>query len=122
MASITKDKTEKRRSISWASGLCSIFIVGVPSALSFGVLSDFKLFGKTIFDLSDYLVSNLALPLGALLISLFVGYKLPIKLVKEELALGSKGFGMLFNIWYFSIRFIVPIGIIAIFLHAIGLM
>jgi neurotransmitter:Na+ symporter, NSS family len=119
VASIAKDQTEKRKIISWNSGLL-IFLVGVPSALSFGVLSDVKLFGKSIFDLADYLVSNLALPLGALFISLFVGYKIPRKLVKQELENGSKGIGLLFNIWYFLIRYIVPIAIIAVFLNTIG--
>jgi neurotransmitter:Na+ symporter, NSS family len=119
VASIAKDQTEKRKIISWNSGLL-IFLVGVPSALSFGVLSDVKLFGKSIFDLADYLVSNLALPLGALFISLFVGYKIPRKLVKKELEHGSKGIGLLFNIWYFLIRYIVPIAIIAVFLNTIG--
>jgi neurotransmitter:Na+ symporter, NSS family len=119
VASIAKDQTEKRKIISWNSGLL-IFLVGVPSALSFGVLSDVKLFGKSIFDLADYLVSNLALPLGALFISLFVGYKIPRKLVKKELEHGSKGIGLLFYIWYFLIRYIVPIAIIAVFLNTIG--
>jgi neurotransmitter:Na+ symporter, NSS family len=120
VASITRDKTEKRTIVSWSTGLF-IFIVGVPSALSFGMLSDVKLFGKTIFDLSDYIVSNLALPLGALFISLFVGYTLPRNVVKEELEQGSKGIGILFDIWYLLIRFIVPIAIITVFLNKIGL-
>jgi neurotransmitter:Na+ symporter, NSS family len=120
VSSIAKGHTEKRRIISWNSGLL-IFLVGVPSALSFGVLSDVKLFDKTIFDVADYLVSNLALPLGALFISLFVGYKIPRKLVKEELEQGSKAVGILFDIWYFLIRYIVPLAIIAVFLNTIGL-
>lgn len=120
VASIAKDQSEKRRIVSWNSGLL-IFLVGVPSALSFGVLSDVKLFGKSIFDLADYLVSNLALPLGALFISLFVGYQIPRKLVREELVQGAKGIGVLFDIWYFLIRYIVPLAIIAVFLNTIGL-
>jgi neurotransmitter:Na+ symporter, NSS family len=119
VASIAKDRTEKRKSISWKSGLL-IFLVGVPSALSFGVLSDVMLFGKTIFDFADYLVSNLALPLGALFISIFIGYKIPRNLVKQELEQGTKGIGLLFDIWYLLIRYIVPIAIIAVFLNTIG--
>ncbi|MFD2444441.1 sodium-dependent transporter [Bacillus sp. CGMCC 1.16607] len=120
VASITKGDTKKRGKISWVSGIL-IFIVGIPSALSFGMMSDMEIFGKSFFDFADYLVSNLALPLGALFISIFVGVKLPKKVVKEELEFGSKGMGMLFQIWYFSIRFVVPIAIIAVFLHTIGL-
>ena len=52
-----------------------IFVVGVPSALSFGILSDLKIFGKTVFDLADYAVSNVLMPLGVLLVSIFVPLK-----------------------------------------------
>jgi neurotransmitter:Na+ symporter, NSS family len=120
VAAISKDKTEKRNIISWNAGLL-IFIVGVPSALSFGVLADVKLFGKTIFDFADYLVSNLALPLGSLFISLFVGYKLPRKEVKDELAKGTLKLSYLFDLWYYTIRYIVPIAMLAVFLYTIGL-
>ncbi|WP_442595834.1 sodium-dependent transporter [Neobacillus sp. D3-1R] len=120
VAAIAKEQTEKRRIISWNSGLL-IFLVGIPSALSFGILSDVKFFGKSFFDLADYLCSNLALPLGALFISLFVGYKMPRQMVKEELNTGSTGLGVLFDIWYFSIRYIVPVAILAVFLHSLNL-
>ena len=48
---------------------CLIFmlILSVPCALSFGVLSDVKLFGKTPFDLADFFVSNLGLPIGGII-------------------------------------------------------
>jgi neurotransmitter:Na+ symporter, NSS family len=119
VASLAKDNAKKRRMISWNAGLL-IFIVGVPSALSFGILSDFKILGKSIFDFADYIVSNLALPLGALFISLFVGYQLPRKLVKQELENGAKGLSLIFDIWYFLIRYLVPIAIVAVFLNTIG--
>ena len=51
-----------------------IFVVGVPSALSFGILNA-KIFGKTVFDLADYAVSNVLMPLGVLLVSIFVPLK-----------------------------------------------
>ena len=49
-------------------------ILGIPSALSFGVLGDVSLFGKTLFELADFTVSNICLPLSALLTCLFVGW------------------------------------------------
>ena len=68
----TKGKSKgKREKMALIVGLL-IFVVGVPSALSFGLLSDVKPFGKTIFDLADYAVSNILMPLGVLLVSIFV--------------------------------------------------
>jgi neurotransmitter:Na+ symporter, NSS family len=121
VAVLVKDEREKRSKLAWFSGIL-IFIVGVPSALSFGVLSEVQIFGKSIFDAADFLVSNIGLPLGALFISLFVGYRLPRKLVKEELSLGTNGLGIFYDIWYFSIRFVVPIAITVVFLQSIGLL
>jgi NSS family neurotransmitter:Na+ symporter len=114
-----KGNSEKRGTIAWFSGLL-IFIAGVPSALSFGVWSEIQIAGKSIFDFADFLTSNIALPLGALFISLFVAYRLPRQLVKEELSLGAPGIGVLFDVWYFSIRFVVPIGILFVFLRSLG--
>ncbi|MCF7922937.1 MAG: sodium-dependent transporter, partial [Candidatus Marinimicrobia bacterium] len=52
----------------------TIFLLGVPSALSFNVLSDFTLFGKTFFDVVDFLASNILLPFGGLMIAIFAGW------------------------------------------------
>lgn len=52
-----------------AVALCLIFmlILSIPCALSFGVLADTKFFGKTAFDLADFFVSNLGLPIGGII-------------------------------------------------------
>lgn len=121
VAVLVKNNQEKRKKAAWIAGLF-IFIVGIPSALSFGVLSEIQLFGKNIFDLADFFVSNLSLPIGALFISIFVGYRVPKKLLKEELTLGTNGLGVVFDIWYIAIRYIAPIGITLVFLQSIGIL
>src|SRR5690625_2248215 len=63
VAAITKENHKTRKRVTWIAGIL-IFIVGIPAALSSGLLGEFKLFGMTMFDLSDYLVSNILLPLG----------------------------------------------------------
>src|SRR5690625_952489 len=64
VAAVTKGDPIKRKKITWITGIL-IFVVGIPAALSYGVLDDFTIFDKTMFDLSDYLVSNILMPLGA---------------------------------------------------------
>lgn len=121
VAVLAKDESAKRKKFSWAAGLL-VFAAGIPNALSFGVLSDIKLFGKTFFDFADYLTSNIGLPLGAFLISIFAGYIMPRKTVKLELETGSQGSPLLFSIWYISIKYIVPVGIALVFLQSIGIL
>jgi NSS family neurotransmitter:Na+ symporter len=66
-----------RRSAAIASG-CFSFVLGILAALSFNVLSDvhplgsIRIFeGKTFFSLFDYLVTNIMMPLGGILIAVF---------------------------------------------------
>jgi NSS family neurotransmitter:Na+ symporter len=51
-----------------------MFLLGIPAALSFGAWQDVKFFGKTIFDLMDFVATGILLPVGAIGISLFVGW------------------------------------------------
>lgn len=54
-----------------------MFILSMPCALGFNVLSGFEPFepGSSILDIEDFLVSNIALPLGSLCYVLFVSFK-----------------------------------------------
>ncbi|MBT2643294.1 sodium-dependent transporter [Bacillus sp. ISL-41] len=120
VAVLSKGDKDKRKKFSWIAGLL-VFAAGIPNALSFGVLSEVKFFGKTFFDLADFLTSNIALPLGAFFIAIFVGYVLPRKMVRREMEEGIESNALLFNIWFFCIRYIVPIGIGIVFLQSIGI-
>ncbi|MDQ0269354.1 sodium-dependent transporter [Cytobacillus purgationiresistens] len=121
VASVTKGKSNGRALISWIVGI-GIFALGVPSALSYSVLSDITIFGKSIFDSADFLVSNILMPFGALLISIFVSYKMKKDLLKSELIMDSKSLNGVFTVWYFLMRYIVPLVIIAVFLDSSGLL
>lgn len=120
VAVLAKGNPVKRKKFSWYAGLL-IFAAGIPSALSFGVLADVKFFGRTFFDLADFLTSNIGLPLGAFFIAIFVGYRLPEKLVRQEFETGSARNPLLFKIWYLAIRYLVPVGMGIVFLQSIGL-
>ena len=52
----------------------SIMVIGVFCTMSFGPLADFKIFGKTVFDLLDYLTSNVGMPLTALGLALVAAW------------------------------------------------
>ena len=54
--------------------IAAIALLGVPASLSQSVMENVKLFGLNPFDLFDYLSSNILLPLGGILICLFVGW------------------------------------------------
>ncbi|RAT94792.1 sodium-dependent transporter [Brevibacillus sp. Leaf182] len=120
VASFAKGDETKRKRLAWVIGLF-IFIVGVPSALSFGVWSEITLFGKSIFDAMDFLVSNILMPMGALLIAIFVPLKMKRETLINELGAHSSLGKRMFFIWLLLIKYVAPIAILAVFLQMLGI-
>ena len=88
-------------------------MLGLGSVFSFNLWSDFHIVGGlTFFDFVDYVSQNIMLPLGGLLIALFVGYALPKEMVYEQL--GIKG-GVAAMLWQVSIKVVAPLGVLAVF-------
>ncbi|MEK4487622.1 sodium-dependent transporter [Psychrobacillus sp. FSL H8-0484] len=121
VSTTAKNDPSKRKKHTWLFGML-IFVIGIPSCLSYGLMADVKLFDKTIFDLVDYAVSNIMMPLGALLISLFISLKISKEELFEEMKQGSKVGKLFFNVWYYLLRYLTPIAIIIVFLDVLGLL
>lgn len=110
----------KRRTATIIPG-CIIFLFGVPSALSGGVLSRLTMLGgRNFFDAMDYLASNWFLPLGGLFIALFVGFRMDLKLVKQEFKEHST-FAKWFTPWFYCVRYLAPLAVAIVFLYKVGL-
>ena len=97
-------------------------MVGIASVLSFNVwsawypLTSVPGFGHaTVFDLLDYLTSNVLLPLTGLALALLAGWALPERLFTEELHLGARGGRLLRGV----LRYIAAPAIAAIGLAAL---
>ncbi|MBD2859983.1 sodium-dependent transporter [Spongiibacter sp. KMU-158] len=71
-----------------------------------------------VFDALDYITANIMLPLGGLLIAVFVGWVIPKPRVLTETGMSD---GLAYRAWYFSLRFIAPLGIVVVFLNSLGL-
>ena len=96
-----------------------VYILGLFCIFSYyaQTANIFSIFGKPVFDTLDFLTSNIMMPIGAIIFSFFVGYKLK----KESLYLlfGEFMGKVFFEIWYFTLRYIVPIAICAIMIYQI---
>lgn len=87
-----------------------IFLLGIPASLSFGAWSGFTIAGMNFFDFLDFLQESILLPLGGLLIAIFVGYVWKAHKSREEANNPACRFRI--GKWYdFSIRFILPVAI-----------
>ena len=95
-----------------------IWVVGFGTVLSFNVLSDFTFWRGTIFDNLDHLTLNIMLPLGGLLIVVFAGWVMCRNATADELG----GSGVIYKLWRFLARVVAPLGILFVFLKAVGLL
>ena len=103
------------------SSIVILVFCATLSSLSLGVWSDLQLFGMSLFDFFDYLSSKILLPVGGLFISVFLGWFYPRKETLDELSNGGKLSVPLFNIYFFLLRYIVPVAIALIFINELGL-
>lgn len=105
-------------------GLISI-IIGIPSALSFNILSDYKILGLTWFDLAEFLSSNILLPLGGLMISVFVGWIWGKSKVFENIKKGSENIFLekkwILEVWLIFLKFLSPILIFLVLFRSLNL-
>lgn len=119
--SITYFVEAHKMSRSRATGLNTVIAMtfGTLCALSFGVLSDFKVFGMTLFELFDYVSSNIMLPIGGVMLSVFVGWIVDKKVVEEQLTdFGARKITLMRPI-RFCIRYVAPLCISLIFLYGL---
>ena len=98
--------------------LANTLVIGALCSLSFGPLSDVKLFGRIFFELCDEFASDVLMIVGSLLLVLFVGWKMKRADVYDEFIGGgaNPGNDKFFPVAYFLIRYIAPAAILAIFI------
>ena len=96
---------------------CSTCFIGTICSLSLGDWSWLSISGKTLFDIFDFVTGQIFLPLGGFFTCLFLGWYVPKKLVKDEFTNWGTLKTPLFGTFYFLIRFVCPLLILAVFLH-----
>jgi len=92
--------------------------IGIASVLSFNAWNDvtplamFNVFdGKTVYDLIDYFTANIMMPVGAILIALFVGWRMKPEMIEGDLSFSHP---LLFKTWLWIMRVVAPLAILGI--------
>jgi neurotransmitter:Na+ symporter, NSS family len=103
---------------SW--GLTGIvLLLGVPSALSYGLLDGMTLRGLPILDAIDQGISNLLLPIGGLLVAALVGWRMARTHALADADLADSRFG---PAWLWAIRVLAPAMIVVILVRSLGIL
>ncbi|OTA16828.1 transporter [Xenorhabdus vietnamensis] len=92
----------------------SIMLMGIPVSLSFGPLSHVTLGGKSIFDMLDFITSNVLMPLFGIIICLVFGWSRKVNaLIPDNMS--SRNRQCLLFIW----RYVGPLCIGVILVHGL---
>ncbi len=104
-----EDRFKMNRKKACMLVLLPLFLFSAISSLSLGSLSDVKIFGKTIFDALDFCASNIMLPIGAIIMSLFIGWHLDKNVLKDELTNHGEIKSYIYPYVAFILKWIAPI-------------
>lgn len=93
-----------------------IWAIGVVWSLSTGPWSDVTVFGVGLFDAVDFFCSNVLMPFGGLLFTIFVGYRMPKPDVYDEFTNGGtlRWSRRLYPAFRFLVRYVAPVGIVLV--------
>jgi NSS family neurotransmitter:Na+ symporter len=93
--------------LAWLLGLTTVFSFNIWSDLR--PLAAIEAFAdKNLFDIQDFLAVNIMLPLGGLLIAIFVGWAMPSPDCRDELGLADS---LAYRLWRFLLRYLCPIAV-----------
>lgn len=117
VAWLVEKKGMTRKAASMVCGFVTWF-VGLGTVFSFNIWESYKLFGKTFFDILDFLTANIMLPLGGLFIAIFVGWIMRNSSVDDEMAIDKQ---IYYDVWKFLVKYVTPVGVFLIFLRVLGI-
>jgi NSS family neurotransmitter:Na+ symporter len=119
VAYFVDERQWSRKKSVWVVGAIT-FIIGLPSALSSGTidsLTNMTIFGKQSFlGIMDYFWGNISLAIGALLLSIFIGWVWGTDKAGAEFREGSGIRTVTVRTWAFFIRYICPVVIFIVLL------
>lgn len=110
---------KRSRAAILVTAFCAV--TGILSSLSLGIW-DAKFFGLSCFDFLDFVTAKLMLPLGGLLVAVFVGWYLKRSISYGELTNYGKEKAPYFSVYMFIIKYIAPVAIAMIFINELGIL
>ena len=115
--SIFRDKFGWGRKFTCAFVFVLCIVLGLPSSLGFGVLSDITIGGKNFLDMFDFFTNSILMPVVALLTCYFVGYVITPKPISDEIALTGKFKSQ--KLFEIIIKYVAPICIVLILISSV---
>jgi len=90
----------------------------VSNSKEYGELLTFG--SRNLFDWLDFVTASILLPLGGLLVALFIGYVVPKQQIRAALVGSMSDIG--FSMWYFCLRYIAPPALVIVMINMLGIL
>lgn len=81
-----RDRFKVKRTVACFIVVLPLFVTSSLCSLSLGAMPEIALAGRPLFDFLDTFATNLLLPVSALLVCLYVGWKLPRNFIHDQLS------------------------------------
>jgi len=75
--------------------------------------------GKNFFDWVDYFTAAIMLPLGGLIMAIFIGFVVEKQKIESII---KPQLGFAFEFWYFSLRYLTPVAMFIVMLSLMGVL
>lgn len=106
-----------RAPAAWLCGIIA-WLLGFGTIFSFNIWSEHRLLDRSLFELLDFLTSNIMLPLGGLFVAVFAGWIMPRATTRAELGAGEG----VYALWRILVRYVAPVGVIIVLLNLLGVL
>ncbi len=93
------------------------WLLGLGTVFSFNLFSGPVIGNFNFFELADFLTSSVMLPLGGLLMALFVGWLMNKTILRSELDMDRD---RVFYLWYNCLRWVSPLLVLWVFLEGLA--
>lgn len=113
-----QDRCRMSRKAACFTVLLPLFVLSTICSLSQGSMSSVTICGMTIFDLFDYVTANIMLPIGSILLCVYLGWVAKKQLFKDQLTNNGSLTAHSYRIVLFIVRYIAPILIAGILISS----
>lgn len=118
IVSILMDKFHLKRRMTCVCVAIGALILGIPSSLGFGVLSDISWRNMTILDIMDFISNSVLMPIVAFFTCIFVAYVIKPEAIADEIK-ETDGTFKLEKMFTVIIKWIAPIILVLILISSI---
>ncbi|MBQ7951174.1 MAG: sodium-dependent transporter [Clostridia bacterium] len=117
VVSIVCDKFKINRILSCVLVLAVSVLMGIPSALGYGVLDGVKIIGMSFLDFFDFASNSVLMPIVAFLTCVFVGYVIKPKTIIDEVE--SSATFKRKKLFEVVIKYVAPVCILLILISSV---